>query len=497
MKRVLSLIIVLFPVLVLAERINVCDLKIVGFDGEGYGCEFTTQPGDRVYFEARYNTPYTYIRAYIGLFDGRRILRQFDLYDHDPFDSWRYTSPGGERLMISHYLPSYDELPDQHIRAKLVVDRDPNYKVQDLKVHDSGDVEMTFFSTQWSNEVRAELWAGRDDSFEKWLYAVNIPACNQAGGCTNRFIAHPRDRWSVRIGLKQMIAVIDKDNHVKETSEADNKKVVSIDQGIERIPNIMRNLPSSIYGEGWNVPAHMMDHWFSGVYPKECPRTPENVCHITQDGYNVGAQIKNLASHSFFDVPWVLNHANGGMAVDIRVTQTLDKPALLFNKGVRLILKERLNLRFNSSGRRRLRLSRLNVPINELHEQNIINFVGGLPSRDVVVSGISAITGGLGSFMFFGIPKGSAIRGRNLIRVSINGLYLYVADGYDFRGEQQLGCWSEFDLVIPLHLVPGCTYNSDYRRYRRIKKRGMDFVATTPPFYVAFKRPYSFVLRRN
>jgi hypothetical protein len=228
---------------------------------------------------------------------------------------------------------------------------------------------------------------------------------------------------------------------------------------ITRIPDIMGNL-------GWDRAQKLQQKWFAAP-----ARTAGPGVAVPIDTNTV-------------KMDWVLGYDRAKSAYD----ELLNVYA---NDAAKAVLKRQLESMFARTTATTIAFGNFTKNGSALHQQHV--------NHREVASGyayaLDELTGALGNFSFYVIPKGTATKTSNGISVTITEVGVYLRDSFDFNGDQNLGHWKTPDGV---RATPWVGYtavnNASYRDYRTATGRGGDFTVYSDVKVTALTQPNTFTL---
>ncbi len=285
------------------------------------------------------------------------------------------------------------------------------------------------------------------------------------------------ERPPMKIGENQLIATIDPHNRFPETAGKDNRVIHTIDDFlVEDIRHILRN-------KGWNVSASIQDIWFNGR---------ERIADLSQPR---GIDLRGGPAYIRTDlvtIDWLFENAPIGSGIRKYVRKLTD-PANYLQPEQKAFIKNNIRgLKSRYRGQPVVPIADINGSSQALLDQIVLSY-----GTNYLSNPYNDLYAAVGRIGLRGIPLGTAERlGDGRFRVSINGIAVFVFDSFDFGGDQPLGCWARWNIgPEPVPYVTECVGNRDFRRYRRIKKRGGDFIIQTPvKRYVTIFPPQPFIV---
>jgi hypothetical protein len=365
----------------------------------------------------------------------------------------------------------------------------PNATTPKATLLPNGDIEFgaSFPATtqplRTLEDVFTDLWyAKADGTLTRKVATLNLrTGCNnKPTPCESLTKVDATARKQMTDEEDKIIVVIDKEAALPETSEEDNSFELVDTDGfkLEEIPAHMRSLPSATFGAGWQKVAKMLSKtWANGAAIAASDLTPGIDWSLP-----INTDIMRMA--------WIRNLAN---ALDGRAEESLQKlanPNYFLRPKSKAALAATLKRRFATLGKRTIPISNLNAKGLEYHKQYLqrVSVQAGYYGLSATGYGATlkpdALSSALGAHSLFLVPEGTAKRSGSNIQVTINSVYIHLADSYDFRAgnslvEQPLGCWSNQTLTAEPHTNSFCISNLNYRNYRQFKNRGGDFVIMT------------------
>ncbi|WP_334042147.1 DUF6402 family protein [Burkholderia ambifaria] len=290
-------------------------------------------------------------------------------------------------------------------------------------------------------------------------------------------------------------------------------------------PFDLQDVPIAMDNLGWKVSARLARIWFAGAahtYNNEPTSIqPLNVSDVTLDWAlkfgNVKRKYKNL----------VTNYIYREIAIDLAKDKIFRKIQTKFleNRGS--------NLGFNTS-----------QFISDLRQFHIdwqfqLVSIGNWDTLENLAP--TDLTGALANFNIYAAVGNVEISGEKYFRyektskiyqidatAKITHIYIYIKDNYSFNGEQYLGHWNKYGVIIaPSSLLASSSapkrdsdidiwvksinkpvdirksllgkfkksdvyfpiYNADYNRWREKHHRGRDFMIYSKPAYLKLKNP--------
>jgi hypothetical protein len=345
--------------------------------------------------------------------------------------------------------------------------------------------------------INFSLWYGASDVPKTEILTQQLEHLIGKKNYSRSYRIKPANRRvSIPIGQNQLIGVIDFNNDIHESNEANNKSVFTIDETFmaERVVDILRATSPGDSSYGMPKAAELLDAWRQDTAMRRMDPRTNNL------DWTVGS--KNILS-----MAWALDPANWSRTHSKRdrvkkAYDSLLRPDIFANRAARVVLRDRLRRRFASSTRNTIQLSRFDLTPEEYHAQHIQRRMvqeGGWRGLNVP---LDAITAAIGGHSMYVVPFGTAIEDRQAKKyhVTIESVALHIADGFEFRGFQPLGC---FKLPSFISLYTGhlpfsgytCLWNYDFRTYRRVKRRGSDYVNFIGPKIERFSSPVSFDIK--
>lgn len=309
-------------------------------------------------------------------------------------------------------------------------------------------------------ESSAKVYYGRDGKQETYVKGINLSYCEGKSRCRREYRLPRASRKKMALGQNQLIAVVDPDGNIAETSGSDNIVVTTLDNFfIENISNLMRY-------QNWTVGAILQDTWLW---------RDERIADITKLGgldFSIGTLLNVVG------LDWVLDNS-GWFSGASGVIERLTSPQILKNADVRVALRRNIEA-FQIANRTSVKfdLSDLNQKGSNLYRY-VVKTLGTSQGNP-----INPVYAALGRTGLYALPVGQAVRRRNgSFRVRVDGIAVVIFDSFDFEGNQPLGCWPNLQNVLE------CLGNKDYRSYRLIKKRGGDFIVQSDVKYYPFSAP--------
>ena len=245
-------------------------------------------------------------------------------------------------------------------------------------------------------------------------------------------------------------------------------------QDVTLIPDCQRN-------EGWNEGADLLDFWLrSGehVIPDQVVNFPAEETIITMSWVLSPGSVFQ-ASREAHDQ--ILNHAN----------YTTDNSKALLLK--RLQDDPAFNMRAMTIGETKQFHHYSAASAASQHHNHI---------QTIEVKGAwsgNELSAALANFNFHLLARGEVqIVDASTVQVTINGVGVYVRDGFDFEGDQLLGCWDLLNMKYhgtvnwAGHRHVLCVSNATFRSWRARNHMGGDFRVFSDIEDHTLSNPYSF-----
>lgn len=324
-------------------------------------------------------------------------------------------------------------------------------------------------------ESGARVYYGREGRAETFVKGISLALCEGRARCKREMIISRAERKALELGQNQLIAVVDPQENIGETSGKDNKVVVTIDDFlVEDIRHIMRNT-------GWPIAASVQDRWFAGE---------ERVANISAstDGFDFSGGGRFLETRSV-EMDWVIENAPLASGTQGAINKLIDPSRYGGEEIYKQIRRNILFLRTNQRERE--------VPLSDSTQKGALLFRQTL-LQDATKLGnpVNEVYATVGRIGIYSLPLGVARRvARGTYEVTFQGVGVVLFDSFDFESEQPLGCWARWSYgPVPIPGVTTCIWNSDFQVYRKVKKRGGDYMiqSDVKPYY--FEKPKTFVL---
>lgn len=239
----------------------------------------------------------------------------------------------------------------------------------------------------------------------------------------------------------------------------------------------LTNIPKIMDSKGWNNGAKLMRTWFSRS-PSVCPSYgPADTSTIKMDA-------------------WVLKFPKAKVVYDKLVSEEIwANPAAQAQLEKRLQAKGFFDERSNFC--KSTKFGGLGLPF-ELQE---VSYVNSRPVKFAAIDDLDDMFAALANFNFrvvisaeiAPLPKTGSIF--DDYRVTIDEVGIYVADSYDFEGDQELGFWDDASSSAGKSPISGTRVtNESFRDWRTANGKGGDFLVFSDIKRIRLSRPETFTL---
>lgn len=348
----------------------------------------------------------------------------------------------------------------------------------DLDIFDSGAIKIGGEMVEGepfhpgSNRVCYDLFYGQFNRPTRAIYSRCIPECIDKQVCSfsELLTSSQLPPLNPDAGEDSIIGFIDSKNYIVEPNEADNFR--SYTTNIQ----IVHNIRHIMWNRGWRVAASLQSRWLQSPARKS----------IGGNDFSGGSEYieRNLVT-----IDWLLNNAPVGSYINEKYNELLDP------KQYQQVEKTRIRDSFikhiiNRYGRRET------LPISLPRRQGEalkVQFAKYLVTK--LGNPLSDVYAAIGRFQLISIPIGEAKRiKRNSYQITVTHVGIYALDTYDFNdGRQILGAWDNHFMTGPESGT--LITNQDYDNYRRLVKKGGDFIVETPLKIVPLQSPFVFEVR--
>lgn len=238
---------------------------------------------------------------------------------------------------------------------------------------------------------------------------------------------------------------------------------------VHDVPRIMRQHGVTQANAEWEKAAKLQDRWFAGAAYTAQPVAP-NRFDFTHVGW---------PEESGITLDWILR-ADVDQDSRAKTPYGILQGAVVANEGAELAeLKARVDELFNATAANTVELGALRVPApDKLQAFHAQRSAFSSVETDKLNTPIDPLLGTLGSFNFYAIPAGRAIkRADGGVKVDIDAVLVYALDSFDFNGDQWLGFFAEPDRIAKDPFDGGSLLNNtDYRAWRTANQKGQDFL---------------------
>jgi Family of unknown function (DUF6402) len=324
-------------------------------------------------------------------------------------------------------------------------------------------------------ESSARVYYGKGGRAETFVKGISLALCEGKARCKREMTISRAERKVIELGQNQLIAVVDPQENIGETSGTDNKIVVTIDDFlVEDIRHIMRNT-------GWPIAAGVQERWFAGE---------ERIADISAsaDGFDFSGEGRFLDT-SLVKMDWVIQNAPLASGTQGAINKLID-PTRYTGEGISDKIRDNI-IEF------RKKFKGGKIPLSDIRQRGEPLFVQSV-LQDATKFGnpINEVYATVGKVGIYSLPLGFARRlARGTYEVTLQGVGIVLFDSFDFEGEQPLGCWGRWSYgPVPIPGLTTCVWNSDFQRYRKIKKRGGDFMIQSDVKQYSFAKPVTFLL---
>lgn len=493
-KAVLSLLLGFF-VLIICEYSALADSCPRGryIYSSGIACTLNTRPGEWVtvvatYIEGKSVQQSDYAVIVVPSTGQRRTVR--------PNQTIRFEYlASSSREQIRYEIPAYDDT--DHVYVGVDTYR-TNLKMGNVWMDKaSGDIylnygvgpEAVFMPTA---RVCIDIWYTANGKPTTFVAEQCLDKCAGKKNCIAQETIQRSQRPPMKIGENGLVALIDPHNRHPETTSDDNRDYRVVDDFfVEKIPDIMTRLPVSKYGLGWNMPSSVMSFWFRPKPEKESPPASK-----------LDDLVQQLDNIVFFNVDWVLDtrNANNSTFYVDSFNEAVRKSYALSDNAQKLLF-DRVRNNLKNTTRKLIYLATVEDRVSnfrQYHQQYIQRYPVDVWMPD------DAVGGALGKWSYYLVPIGTARDMGREIRIEVEGVAVHIADAFEFRGEQFLGCWDVPDylsLSLAEYLSRTClrgswVQNPNFNYYRNLKKVGRDFAILTHPKKYFFSTPEVYTIRK-
>jgi hypothetical protein len=252
---------------------------------------------------------------------------------------------------------------------------------------------------------------------------------------------------------------------------------------LELIPEIMHNM-------GWFRAEQLQRVWLTGW--------KNQLAGQQKDAQGTEGQLR--IDTTTIKMDWVLSFARAKAAYD-----SIFREEIYLSNAAQILLSNRMAANFSGKSM----IIGTGMSPGQHLESEYINHKS-LGGSDYDYYSLDDLTGALGAFSFFVLPRGRAVSaGDEGIEVTITSVGVYVRDSFDFNGSQELGHWQlphHVHAPIGGYLLPRGSdeirnpnakfrvTNEDYRRYRDKTGMGGDFIIYSDIKETVLKAPAKFIV---